>query len=216
MAKAALVRAAEELIAERGWYGASASEVVRASGQRNNSAIGYHFGSWEGLLDAVWACHADPINADRRARLEAAQAGESLGLRELLAIYVEPIVAEIRRNVPSYWARFNEQWLTRVPLDVFARPPGSPVDHNPRPQTVTLLTTVFQQIVAQLTHLPSEARTHRVALVARFVITALAAWERDATGGAARPLEELSEELIDLSLALLQAPKGQRPTPFTP
>jgi AcrR family transcriptional regulator len=205
-AKAALLSAAEELIAERGWYGASASEVVRVAGQRNNSAIGYHFGSWEGLLDAVWARHADPINADRQARL-AASAGEGpLDLRRLVGIYVEPIVAELGRNAPSYWARFNEQWLTQIPLDVFVRLPGTPVEHNPEPETVSVLTAVFDEMMARLTHLSPANRTRRVALVARFVMTALAAWERDADAGTGQPLGQLADELTDLALALLQAP----------
>src|SRR4051812_1457710 len=94
-AKAALVAAAEELIATRGLHGPTASEVVRAAGQRNNSAIGYHFGSWDSLVDAVWARHAQPINADRQARLEALRTEGRLDLQSLVALYVEPIVAEL-------------------------------------------------------------------------------------------------------------------------
>ena len=42
-APAALVRACERLVAERGFKGVTASEVVRLAEQRNNSAIAYHF-----------------------------------------------------------------------------------------------------------------------------------------------------------------------------
>jgi AcrR family transcriptional regulator len=204
-AKDKLVTAAEELIAVRGLHGASASEVVRAAGQRNNSAIGYHFGSWDGLVAAVWARHAERINADRRARLADAPA-DTLDLRELVRIYVDPIAVEIGRHSPSYWARFNEQWLTGVPLNVFERPAGLQVEHDPDPQTVSALTVVFDEIMAALAHVAPARRQLRVALMARFVITALAGWERDDDVRAGTPLDVLSVQLVDLALALLLAP----------
>jgi AcrR family transcriptional regulator len=203
-ARDALVAAAEELIAVRGLHGATASEVVRAAGQRNNSAVGYHFGSWEGLVTAVWNRHAEPINADRQARLALLPADGS-DLRTLVTSYVEPITAEMARSAPSYWARFNEQWLTGVPLNVFERPSGGRVEHDPDPQSVSALTRVLESMVALLTQLPADDRPRRVALMARFVITALAAWERDE--GSPQSLDALGTELVDLSLALLQAPE---------
>ncbi len=204
-AKAALLTAAEELIATRGLHGPTASEVVRAAGQRNNSAIGYHFGSWDSLVDAVWARHAQPINADRQARLLALRAEGAVDLRSLVAIYVEPIVTEIGRHSPSYWARFNEQWLAGVPSNVFARQNRPVVEHEPDPRDVTALADIFERIAGRLTHLEPDEASRRVSLMARFVITALAAWERDAETGPGQSLGELSVELRSLSLALLQA-----------
>ncbi len=68
----ALLDSAEELIARRGIHGTSAREVIKAAGQRNNSAITYHFGSWHGLLDEIWSRHAPRINTERAALLDAA------------------------------------------------------------------------------------------------------------------------------------------------
>ncbi len=45
----------------------------------------------------------------------------------------------------------------------------------------------------------------RVSLMARSVITALAAWERDVKTASGQSLAELSVELRNLALALLQA-----------
>jgi AcrR family transcriptional regulator len=206
-APAALVRACERLVAERGFKGVTASEVVRLAEQRNNSAIAYHFGSWEGLLDAVWARHSGPINDDRRRLLAAA--GTKPSLRRLVAVYVDPIVSDMQRHRPSYWARFNEQWLTGVPLDVFRPPPVGPGsgEHNPQPAEVSDLTELFQQITARLTHLAVGDRSRRVALMARFVIAALAAWERDQPRDPSpAALSELGAELVGLALAVLRAP----------
>ena len=43
-AKLDLIKAAEELIAEFGLAGVSDREIARHGGQKNNSAVAYHFG----------------------------------------------------------------------------------------------------------------------------------------------------------------------------
>ena len=209
----ALVLACEQLVAERGFHGVSASDVVRAAGQRNNSAIAYHFGSWDGLLDAVWAEHTGPINEERSRLLSGAGTPRRMSVPMLVSVYINPLVSDIEAHSPSYWARFNEQWLAGAPLNVFERPRAvaSPGDHNPREAEVAVLTDVFAQLIGRLTHLPAADRPRRVALMARFVISALAAWERDDHDGQpATALSDFGAELVDLAVALLSAPAKGR------
>ncbi|HWH31408.1 MAG TPA: TetR family transcriptional regulator, partial [Egibacteraceae bacterium] len=54
-----LLDAAEELMAERGVHGPSLAEITTRAGQRNNSALSYHFGGREGLLRALAARHQE-------------------------------------------------------------------------------------------------------------------------------------------------------------
>ena len=58
-----LVDAARDLFAERSIEGASLREITRAAGQANTSALQYHFGDRESLLDAVLEPHQ--IEVDR-------------------------------------------------------------------------------------------------------------------------------------------------------
>lgn len=205
-AKETLVTQAERLVAERGFRGVAASEVVRAAGQKNNSAIAYHFGSWDGLLDAVWERHTVSINESRRGLLEGAPADGPVELETLVGIYVNPIVAEMARSEPSYWARFNEQWLACAPLNVFEPDVDSLArHHNPQPESVAPLTHLLDQLIGNLEHLPVGERSRRVALMARFVIAALAAWERD-TAAERQDLPAFGGELVTLAVALLRAP----------
>ncbi|MFF4344045.1 TetR/AcrR family transcriptional regulator [Kitasatospora sp. NPDC001540] len=88
-----LIRSAERLFAAQGVYGAQLREVVRRAGQANPSAVQYHFGSREGLLDAVMA--------ERQQRTERALAerlpqpeGHSLG--ELLRALIDAEGTELR------------------------------------------------------------------------------------------------------------------------
>ncbi|HSJ19751.1 MAG TPA: helix-turn-helix domain-containing protein [Nocardioidaceae bacterium] len=57
-----LVRAAAELFAERGADAARSRDIVKAAGQANGSAIGYHFGSRQGLLEAILDRHIDQMS----------------------------------------------------------------------------------------------------------------------------------------------------------
>lgn len=47
-------------------------------------------------------------------------------LEQLVYAYVHPIATKLARDEPSYWARFNEQWLTTAPLEFLTVPePGA-------------------------------------------------------------------------------------------
>ncbi len=61
--KERLLREAERLFARRGLYQVTVREITEAAEQRNVSALSYHFGSREGLLDAILVA---PRRPDRR------------------------------------------------------------------------------------------------------------------------------------------------------
>ena len=201
--KDALVEAAERLVAERGLHGVRASEVVREAGHKNNSAISYHFGSWQGLLEAVWRRHSEPVSVDRAVLIAAALDRGDYDLSAMVRGYVDPLVAEIGRHRPSYWARFNEQWLATIALDILALDAAA-VARQPSAEATTVVHNLFIDIADALTHLPARDRTRRVALMTRYVIAALAAWERQ--DDQSWPLDALRDDLVSTALALLQAP----------
>lgn len=66
--RAALVRAAERLIAERGLGAVSVKDITAAAGARNPSAVHYHFGTLEELIKEVFAETFNSIEADRLRR----------------------------------------------------------------------------------------------------------------------------------------------------
>ena len=58
--KDALLDAAERLIAEHG-FEVPLRDIAKAAGQRNNSAVNYHFRSRQDLVDAVVARRLLPM-----------------------------------------------------------------------------------------------------------------------------------------------------------
>ncbi len=194
---------AERLVAERGLHGVRVSEVVREAGHKNNSAVVYHFGSWEGLLQAVWQRHTEPVAIDRAVFIADAVDRGDYDLSAMVEAYVRPIVAELGRNQPSYWARFNEQWLATIALDIFTLDDKT-IARQPRADTTTLVHNLLLDIADSLDHLSDAARTRRTALMARYVIAALAAWERGDEDS--QSLDDLAQDLVSTSLAMLRAP----------
>lgn len=91
-----LLIAAERLLAEKGLGVVSVREIARAAGQRNHSAISYHFGTIEDLIDAILNYRMVPLNEKRAAQLlQWRDAGRADDLRGLIQVLVEPFAAEL-------------------------------------------------------------------------------------------------------------------------
>lgn len=208
-----LLDAAEQLIAEQGLAGVSVREVIRAAGQRNNGAVDYHFGSWHGLLTELWSRRTSGDDLGRELYAAADSAPDRLSA--LVEAYVRPFVSEIAESSPSYWARFNEQWLAGIRSDFVASPQPLVADDPAYPTIPGLdgLKQLLMDIANELTHLPAGDRPARVALAARFVVSALASWERDRVAGVWRDLDAFGTELCALMLALLRTESRTSPSP---
>ncbi len=63
--RARLIAEAERLFAEQGIWKVRVQDIVAAAGQKNSSALSYHFGSRSGVLDAILREHGEPIDQDR-------------------------------------------------------------------------------------------------------------------------------------------------------
>jgi AcrR family transcriptional regulator len=85
-----LMDAARRLYAERGVDNVSLAEVVREAGQRNTSAIHYHFGSREQLLAAIMEPQVQPLRDRRDELLDKAR--RQPGPEPVVEAIVRPLV----------------------------------------------------------------------------------------------------------------------------
>jgi AcrR family transcriptional regulator len=87
-----LIRAAERLFGDQGINGVSLREINRRAGQRNPSALHYHFDDRDGLVRAIVRKHLHKLAA-RYDELLAATAADDRGydLRSLAEIVVRPL-----------------------------------------------------------------------------------------------------------------------------
>ena len=89
--RAKLLATAERLFAEHGIDGASLNEISRAAGQRNSNVCQYHFGSKQGLIQAILDKHVPGIAARRNQLLDALETRAAFDLRELARAFVRPV-----------------------------------------------------------------------------------------------------------------------------
>lgn len=111
--KTTIIEAAERLFSEQGIDGVSLREIVQVSGQRNASALQYHFKSREGLLQALYKYRMEPINNLRLTMLEEAmQSGEPMTELLLARAIVLPLAHQLTQSqTPTYYASFLAQIL---------------------------------------------------------------------------------------------------------
>ncbi|MGH1504253.1 MAG: TetR/AcrR family transcriptional regulator [Acidimicrobiales bacterium] len=201
-AQHALVVAAERLFAEHGIHGVSLRDVAAAAGQRNNSAVQYHFGDRRGLVAAVYRSHMTRIDARRVAMLldldVALDAGES-DVAEFVRIVVEPLVEEVATS---------NGWYGRFLAACRWEPLASEVSGEL--EVTRGLTATVGRLRDVLADLPSDVRSHRLALLHDTVIAAIAAWEwardRDRPH---LPADRLADDVVATTTALLLVPTAQ-------
>jgi len=96
----AMMRAAEKLIAENGIENVTIRLILTEAGQKNTSALQYHFRNLKGLIAAVHAQRSRGIQA-RRAELLAAllETTDSPSLRDLCKLMIRPLFELSREEV---------------------------------------------------------------------------------------------------------------------
>ncbi|MBW2229880.1 MAG: TetR/AcrR family transcriptional regulator [Deltaproteobacteria bacterium] len=93
--RARIVSVAERLFAERGIDATSLAEINKAAGQRNRSAVQYHFGNKEGVVHAILDKHTPGIEQRRHLLLDDIEAAGPPRLRDLAEALVGPVADKL-------------------------------------------------------------------------------------------------------------------------
>ena len=127
-----ILDAAERLWAERGVDGVSLREIRIAAGQRNSSALQFHFGGRDGLVLALTRRHMPRIvEIQERIYADAVAGGRRDDVAALVEVLVRPN-ADYLRGGPS-----ERAWV-RVCADLVARPEVAVADVIAHAPAVTL------------------------------------------------------------------------------
>lgn len=117
--KAALIRAAERLFAEKGLGTVSVKDITVAAGARNPSAVHYHFGNIEALIREVFTRRYEAIEKTRLERLaEIDAAGDAHKLDALMEAGIGPLFEACLEEDGRLYARFCHQLSTDPRFDV--------------------------------------------------------------------------------------------------
>lgn len=187
----ALLDTAEELMAAHGPEGVSMREISARSGQGNNNAAQYHFGSAEGLIEAVLERRMGPI-AERRAAMIAELSADPT-MTALARAIVVPL-AEASRRHPEYPRFFAQLRLSRRYGDL--------VRHS------RIRTSSFQdvrdQIDSRLDHLDPTERNRRRWLCATLVIHTVAEFVADRDAQPHESWDELVDGVVAACVRVLE------------
>ena len=190
----ALIRAAEQLFAERGSDAVSLREINAASGATNASAVQYHFGDRRGLVRAVLAKHEVEVDRRRHEMLEAYEQRTEPDVRALAAALVEPLAAELTCD--------GGVGYLQLVSDLYNRP-------NPTFDATTFEDATHSinrwRAAAALALTPEAVRLHRRFDALRFTVSELA--RRGRSG--AKDHRLFTSQLIDLVGALLMTPVSE-------
>lgn len=200
--KEALLDAAQRLFAAEGVHGVATNRIVLEAGQRNVSAITYHFGSRENLLFAILDRHNVDIERERRELLDEIEPLGSADVRSL----VRAVVVPFSRKLSTTEGR---QFLTIVAQlsDLFDR------WHRPGPRTPEQARRALEAIASVLATTPGlptaalslDLRRERVSRFLGLVVQALGARARQMESGSRPSLSTASflDNLVDMSVGAL-------------
>lgn len=116
-----LLLTAERLYAERGLDGASMREIAREAEQKNNSALHYHFGSKDALVDAILRYRMREVDSLRNDYLDGCEIEGRSDLRAAVEALVRPLSAGLVSSRPNnYYNRFLAAAQIHPELDLTA------------------------------------------------------------------------------------------------
>src|SRR5918994_7250602 len=193
LTRARLLRAGEQRFARDGVTGARMSDVVRDAGQANDSAVGYHFGSRQGLLDAIVAKHVSAMDERREVPPRTA------GMRSLVDAIVRPTADLLGTEDGRDFLRITEQLA-----DWSGVGSGRPAE----PLRGMVIGTQLEALTRRLGERTGMALAReRVALIVIFLTGALAARARSVEAGQRQRMsqERFVDHLVDVLTGALTA-----------
>jgi AcrR family transcriptional regulator len=159
-----LLTTAQHLFARDGIYQVPLKRIVEGAGQRNPSALHYHFGGRDGLLHAIILRHDQRIQAERHQMLaDLEREGRSDDLRALVLALVEPFSHELDTNDGREYLQIVSQLSTLFDFWDIDLPSGP-----------TETQRMFLSMSRCLPHLTPELRHERITTLLGFVTEAFA------------------------------------------
>jgi len=190
--------------ARDGWRTARVRDIVADAGQGNDSAVNYHFGSRQGLLEEVLHRGVDAMEAERRADLE--RLGTAPEAEALVDAVVRPLAALLDTAEGRSFLRIAGQLgpLATVTDTLVAVPTaGTALEHE-----MTLLVAALTERIGAR---PARARLAAMIVMLTAALAARAAEldaaEPDADGGTTDP--DYRDDLVrTITAGLLTPPAG--------
>ena len=196
--QAQLIRAAERLFAEKGVDAVSLREVNREAGQRNATALQYHFKNRQGLLQAILKKHDRAVDESRNRLLDQIEQEGPGDLSQFSAALVLPAAEKLAdRDGGRAYLRILAQLVNSY------RPSVDPIELVTTSQSLNRWREMIVPKMSPLAVSPLHSRF----TAARIMLIELA---RRAESRKRRDDRLFTSHLIDLVAAILGAPVSKQ------
>ncbi|RCW63621.1 TetR/AcrR family transcriptional regulator [Pseudorhodoferax soli] len=197
-----LLETAQRLFAERGIDAVSMREIAREAGQRNNSALHYHFGSKEALVRAILQAgmrELDILRNDYISRLLATE--RQRDVRGLVEALVWPLASKLMTSNGNTYNRFLAAVQLHPDIELSAAT-ADDIDRGFR--------RVYQYMGPALPELPETLLRQRYLSAISYLFFSLADFERVSARRSRKnrgfDMQRAIENLIDMLTGALTAP----------
>ena len=191
-----LVSTATRLFAERGFDGVSLAEINRAAGQRNATALHYHFGGRDGLVQAIFDKHTQRVSGVREELLQRLPAQADIAA--VVPVLIEPLAEQVLdEDGGIHYLQFLAQLMNN---------PGLPRGEMDR-HSSHVLQEQLRRFQTALQHVPAEIRDLHVNFTVLMTFNSLAhyAAEVQARGFDPERHQLVVQQLVAAAIAVLEA-----------
>jgi len=165
-----IMLAAERLFAEQSYEAVSTRQISRSAGQKNHSALQYHFGSKQDLLAALLDYRIKPINTLREQRLDSLlKRARAATVQDFITVFVEPLSEQLRNHTEetAYLSLLAQLYSYRQGRDLLSQ----------HVEVSRSLHAISEQIIHRLDGCPLPTIHIRLQLMGRQTILAIAEWD---------------------------------------
>jgi AcrR family transcriptional regulator len=198
--RARLLREAERQFARHGVYQATLRDITEAAGQRNVSALNYHFGSRDGIVVEILRRHGDPLDVARGELLD--EPIDAMPTAALVRALLVPLSGELRRADGRDYLRIVAQLTSRFPAW-----------RMDDPLTPSNLQRILDVLESRANSPDSAVRRDRVVNVIMLMMAAMAERARLIDRRRSPELDDAAfvDNLTDMIVGALEAEPSARP-----
>jgi AcrR family transcriptional regulator len=169
-ARDAILASALKLFGERGFDGVRTAEILDAAGQKNQTALQYHFGSREGLYKAILNQHLKQIDVRRLAIINPrGLADPRPSFVTCLRGMIDPLIDEVGEGDGGVaYLRFLRQFTSR---------PGFSIVEVSRALKFPGMSLLIASVDRHLAPMPAPRRSFTISLMLQVSIAMLATWK---------------------------------------
>ncbi|MFA5496340.1 MAG: helix-turn-helix domain-containing protein [Porticoccaceae bacterium] len=205
-----LILAAERLFGQHGIDNVSLRQIVAAADQANNYAVQHHFGSKEGLVDAIFTIRMAELDAARSLTLEGLKRRSDITPQDIVRAIFMPILEAFDEKEQHLYADFTYQIFHRNKLQL-----GSSLkaDIPPYERVAPAVEELNRLLKECFPEMPADVFNTRYRLAAEIFLSGLNERRRlTITGGNPYCTQErFWQDILQLTIAIYTAPFPPQP-----